>query len=112
SSEQQAMNKAELLAKLYRRIGTKQLLLLRQALTELFRRDVQSGSEGFGFSKLDKHLELVYQMDQRSPDGLIEVTSKLRLLHPFLDEGEGQEAPLIGGRFAVRLNELASETLP
>lgn len=109
--EQIALMKAELFGKLHSQIGTQQRQTLRRALTDLLEKDLASSSPGFGFAKLDEHLEQLYELDERRPDGLVEVASRLRILRPFLEVGDGRDS-LLSRRLLIRLNELPTDNLP
>ena len=109
--EQAALLKGELLAKVYPRLGTQQRLRLREALKQLLYEDISGTRNGFGFEALDERIGQIYDEADVKPDGLIEITSKLRLLRPFL-ESKLDEAPLLGKHLVLRLSELASDTLP
>jgi len=109
--QQMAVAKAELFGKLYPRLGAQQRLYLRQALENLFREDARAGFRGFGFEALDRDVEALYEENGRKPDGLVEMTSKLRALRPFLESSESPTG-LFNRRLLVRLTDLETDSLP
>lgn len=111
SPEQYAVGITDLIGKLYPRLGSRQRLALRECVSELISRT--EFSDGYGFLVLENRIRAYYEEQERKEDGLIEIISRLSVLHAFQETPmAGNSTRMITRNLLVRLNELAADTLP
>ena len=109
--QQYSIAMADLLAKVYPRIGSQQKLALRQAFAELF--SESETESGFGFTALEERLSRIYTSNNRREDGLTEVVSRLAALRVFEEKANARtEQQLVAQSTVIRLNDLSADSIP